>query len=90
MNTRIDPAESVHIYRDVWISPTNPRPSPHQKEVPLEHGLTLSSMVIDATRPFEWRDRFPPVAEMSAGLRQEITEKWGDLILGPQRPRILA
>ena len=80
VNTRIDPAESVHIYRNVWISPTNPRPSPQQKEVPLEHGLTLSSMVIDATRPFAWKDEFPPVVDVSPELRAKIIDKWGEYL----------
>ena len=80
VNTRIDPAESVHIYRNIWISPTNPRPRPEQKEVPLEHGLTLSSMVLDATRPFAWKDEFPPVVDVSPELRERIIEKWGEFL----------
>jgi 4-hydroxy-3-polyprenylbenzoate decarboxylase len=80
VNTRLDPAESVHIYRNMWVSPTNPRPTPHQKEIPLEHGLTLSCMVLDATRPFAWKDEFPPVVDVSPDLRARVIDKWGEYL----------
>jgi len=31
---------------------------------------------IDACRPFEWRDKFPPAAEISAERRQAVMTKW--------------
>ena len=76
VSSRIDPVESVHIYRNMWIGPTAPRPTPEQKEIPLEHGLTLSSMLIDATRPFAWKEHFPPVNDLSPELRQKMIDKW--------------
>ena len=39
-----------------------------------------SRAIIDATRPFEWRDEFPPVAESSPELAAETLKKWGHLI----------
>jgi hypothetical protein len=37
-------------------------------------------MIIDACKPFYWRDRFPPVNKASEELRRKIIEKWGDRI----------
>ncbi|OGG46200.1 MAG: hypothetical protein A3F84_04175 [Candidatus Handelsmanbacteria bacterium RIFCSPLOWO2_12_FULL_64_10] len=80
ISTRTDPAESVYIYRNMWISPTQPRPTPEQKEVPLEHGLTLGCMVVDALKPFAWKDQFPPTNDVSQGLRDKIVDKWGEYL----------
>jgi UbiD family decarboxylase len=88
VNTRLDPAETVHIYRNMWVSPTNPRPTPAQKEVPLEHGLTLSCMVLDATKPFAWKHEFPPVVDVSPELRAKIVDKWGEYLALEPKQRV--
>jgi hypothetical protein len=33
-------------------------------------------MIIDACRPFEWRDRFPPAAEISRERQAAVMAKW--------------
>ena len=33
-------------------------------------------MIIDACRPFEWRDNFPPAAHISAERQQAVMAKW--------------
>lgn len=38
-------------------------------------------MALSTTRPFEWRDQFPIVAESSPGRRAEVLKKWGHIIL---------
>jgi 4-hydroxy-3-polyprenylbenzoate decarboxylase len=35
-----------------------------------------SRAIIDACRPFEWRDEFAPVARASPELRDEVREKY--------------
>jgi hypothetical protein len=32
-------------------------------------------MIIDACRPFEWRDKFPPPAEIGAERQQALMKK---------------
>jgi len=36
--------------------------------------------VIDATRPFEWKDRFPPVASSSRELRERVLSRWAGVL----------
>jgi hypothetical protein len=35
-----------------------------------------SRAVINACRPYAWRDRFPPVNALSPDLKRTISEKW--------------
>jgi 4-hydroxy-3-polyprenylbenzoate decarboxylase len=83
MCTRAEPEESFDLIKRAWSGPLDPR-------IPTARKGHNSRFVIDATRPWEWRDQFPAVAEMSPELRKQITDKWGDLILGTGRPRIPA
>jgi hypothetical protein len=39
--------------------------------------FTSSRALIDATRPFRWRDQFPPVNQFSREKAVEIRRKWG-------------
>jgi hypothetical protein len=36
----------------------------------------MSRMLIDACKPFPWRDRFPMANKFSAEKRKKIAEKW--------------
>ncbi|MBH17704.1 MAG: UbiD-like subunit of potential (de) carboxylase, partial [Acidobacteria bacterium] len=47
----------------------------------LRPGERLNSRaIIDACRPFEWRDDFPPVARASDGLREAMREKYRTIL----------
>ena len=35
-----------------------------------------SRAILNACRPYAWRDRFPPVNALSPELRRSISEKW--------------
>jgi len=41
-----------------------------------------SRAIIDATRPFEWLQEFPPVAKSSRELRERLLRRWGKLLFG--------
>jgi UbiD family decarboxylase len=72
MCTRVDPAESIQILKS-WTSDLDPRLPPDKRD----HGdFTMSRMLIDACKPFPWRDRFPASNKFSAEKRKEIAEKW--------------
>jgi UbiD family decarboxylase len=72
MCTRVDPAESVQILKS-WTSDLDPRLAPEKRE---QGDFTMSRMLIDACKPYRWRDRFPRANKFSAKKRTEIWEKW--------------
>ena len=58
MLTRSDPATSIDIIHNAWSTPLDPRIEPERKE---KGDFTNSRAIIDACRPFHWRDQFPNV-----------------------------
>jgi UbiD family decarboxylase len=77
MCTRSDPATSMDIIHRAWSTTLDPVIHPDQK---AKGALWNSRGIIDACRPFEWRDRFPVVNMPSAEVRKKTIEKWGYLI----------
>jgi 4-hydroxy-3-polyprenylbenzoate decarboxylase len=73
--TRTDPERSIEILKRCWSGPLDPAIPPER------HGFN-SRAVIDACRPWEWRDRFPP-AIVTAERSEATRRKWGH-ILAPQ------
>jgi UbiD family decarboxylase len=79
VTTRCEPAEGIDILRNAWSSALDPRIPPDDKE----RGVTShSKAIIDACRPFAWRDRFPAPSALSAEEARQIEEKWGKRIAG--------
>jgi 4-hydroxy-3-polyprenylbenzoate decarboxylase len=76
MLTRSDPATSIDIIHDAWSTPLDPRIPPEEKE---KGNFTNSRAIIDACRPFHWKDEFPPVNSPSPETMREAVEKWGYL-----------
>ena len=76
MLTRSDPATSIDIINNAWSTHLDPRIPPWEKE---KGNLTNSRAIIDACRPFHWKDEFPPVNAPSREVAQESREKWGYL-----------
>lgn len=72
MCTRVDPAESIQILKS-WTSDLDPRLAPEKRE---QGDFTMSRMLIDACKPYPWRDHFPRANKFSAEKRKEIWEKW--------------
>jgi 4-hydroxy-3-polyprenylbenzoate decarboxylase len=74
--TRADPATSMDIINNTWSTPLDPRIPPEKRE---RRDFTNSRLVIDACRPFHWRDEFPLVNAPTPELAREAREKWGYL-----------
>ena len=74
MLTRSDPATSIDIITNAWSTPLDPRIPPWEKD---KGNFTNSRAIIDACRPFHWRDQFPPVNAPSKELAKESRDKWG-------------
>ncbi len=77
MLSRYDPATSVDILRRMRSTPADPRLTPEQRKV---RDFTNSRMVIDATRPYEWRDKFPKVNAPSQEIVRKAREMFGYLL----------
>jgi 4-hydroxy-3-polyprenylbenzoate decarboxylase len=77
MATRCDPAGSMDILHRMRTSPADPLLTAEQRET---KDLTNSRVVIDATRPFEWRDKFPKVNAPSPEISRKAMEKFGYLL----------
>ncbi len=77
MCTRVDPATSIDIIRDAWTADLDPRVSPARREA---GDLTVGRMLINACRPFTWRDQFPKSNVFSSEERKIVESKWRDLL----------
>lgn len=70
MCTRVDPEKSIEIIRRCWSGPLDPI-------IPKEEKGLNSRALIDACRPFEWINDFPPVSGASRELKEKVLEKYG-------------
>jgi 4-hydroxy-3-polyprenylbenzoate decarboxylase len=70
--TRSEP-ENIDIIRRAWSGPLDPAIPPERK------GFN-SRAIIDATRLYEWRDKFPAVNAVSDELKQQLDKKYAALL----------
>ncbi len=77
MLTRSDPATSIDIITNAWSTPLDPRIDPEQK---AKGNFTNSRAIIDACRPFHWRDKFPKVNMPTQEQARRAREKFGYLL----------
>ena len=75
--TRSDPATSIDIIQRAWSTPLDPRIPPDKRAV---KDFTNSRGLIDATRPWEWRDQYAPMNVPPRAVRQAAKERWGYLL----------
>ena len=61
--------QDIEILRRCWSGPLDPIIHKDAK------GFN-SRAIIDATRPYEWKETFPPVSRSSKELRDRILGKW--------------
>ena len=70
--SRSEPVEDIDFIRKAWSGALDPR---------KKLGDNFNSRaIIDACRPFDWKDEFPPVAESSPELKAKTLKKWGYLL----------
>ncbi len=82
VTTRCEPSENIDVLRNAWSSALDPRIAPADKE----RGVTAhSKAIIEACRPFAWRDQFPTPSALSADEARAIEAKWGSQIVGRQK-----
>jgi UbiD family decarboxylase len=77
--TRCEPSEQVDIIRNAWSSALDPR---IPGEAKLAGITSHSKLIVEACRPFPWRDQFPPTSALSLDEARAIEAKWGALLRG--------
>jgi 4-hydroxy-3-polyprenylbenzoate decarboxylase len=78
--TRCDPADCIDIIRRCTSQYLDPRLPPDKRAV---EDYTLSRAVIDACRPFHWKDQFPRPVGTSPELQTQIRRDWPELFGAP-------
>jgi 4-hydroxy-3-polyprenylbenzoate decarboxylase len=82
VSTRCDPDRDIDVIRRMWSGPLDPIVRPGEK------GFS-SRAIIDATRPWEWRDEFPPIVEFNADRLSDVRARWGARLgLAGAAPRV--
>ena len=82
MCTRSEPAESIDIIPRAWSGPLDPRIHPDKK------GFS-SRAIIDATRPWEWLDKFPLSQLPTPATKKKALDRWGWLVGKGEKPKDL-
>jgi len=73
MCTRCDPVQDIDFIRRMWSGPLDPM-------IPRGSVTAASRALIDACRPFERLQDFPPVAQATPELRAKVQAKFADII----------
>jgi len=67
----------VDIIRDAWTADLDPRLSPAKREA---GDLTVGRMLINACKPFAWRNHFPKTNVFNAEERKIVENKWSQFL----------
>lgn len=75
IGTRSDPVADIDFVRENWSTPLDPM----LNTAPYHNSRAL----INACRPWAWRNEFPKVAEASPELMAKVRSKWSHLLEWP-------
>jgi 4-hydroxy-3-polyprenylbenzoate decarboxylase len=87
VTSRSDPATSIDIIREAWSTPLDPSISPERK---AKGDFTNSRAVIDACRPYHWKDRYPIVNTPLPDTLRDTRELFSWMLDGGIRSRAKA
>lgn len=76
VGTRCDPATAIDIVRDCWSTPLDPLLTPENRK---NRNFANSRAILNACRPFHWKEEFPKVNRASEELREHVLKKHKDL-----------
>ncbi len=71
--TRVHPHRDIEINARTWSGPLDPN-------IPPGGSNHASVAIIDATRPWEWKDQFPPAVTFDSGYMAETRNRWGAVL----------
>ena len=75
ITTRCEPSEQVDIVKSAWSSGLDPRITP---EARARGDTSHSKLIVDACKPFGWRERYPRTSALTAEDARAIRAKWFD------------
>ena len=79
LGTRCDPKTQIDFLTNRLSMPSDPRLDPQQRKV---GDLTCSTAIIDACRPWAWRDQFPKTTKTAPEVMEQVRQKWGKVLFG--------
>jgi 4-hydroxy-3-polyprenylbenzoate decarboxylase len=71
ITTRADPALDMDVLHRVRSTPLDPlirKPAT---------AFFANRLIIDACRPFEWKNEFPETVTLEPGMVEKVKDKWG-------------
>jgi UbiD family decarboxylase len=77
MCTRSDPATSIDIITNAWSTPLDPRIEPQRRAL---KDFTNSRAIIDACRPWHWRESYPKMITGTVEERRENRKRFEYLL----------
>jgi 4-hydroxy-3-polyprenylbenzoate decarboxylase len=75
--TRWDPKTQTDVVEGMRSAMIDPRLDPEKR---ARGDLTSSRAIFYAVRPYEWKDRFPPVSNIDPAYAEEVRRKWQALL----------
>ncbi len=81
MTTRVDPVGDIHLVPNAWATPLDPRMPP---DMQANGPHTNSRAIFYAVRPWQWRDKFPPVNRIARSTRDDMVAKYRDRLPFPK------
>jgi len=76
VSTRCDPETSIDIIRNCTTNHLDPRLTPEKRAA---HDYSAARAVIDACRPYHWRDQFPLTVGTSPERQSQVLKDWPEL-----------
>lgn len=77
LGTRCDPASQIDILRNRLTMSSDPRLEPEKRKI---GDLTCSTAIIDACRPWVWRDQFPKSTKTAPDIMEQVSRKWANVL----------
>ena len=77
MGTRCDPETGISLCKGTWSYAIDPGLPPEKRAV---GDYTSSVAIVNACKPFHWKDSFPPSMKISDKTREICETKWGKIV----------
>jgi 4-hydroxy-3-polyprenylbenzoate decarboxylase len=73
ISTRCDPETSLQVVTGYLDSPLDPSLSPEKRAA---KDITMAKVIINACKPWHWKDKFPQLITASKELKSSVMKKW--------------